>query len=259
MPIDIKCPSCKAAFAVPERLDGKLIRCKTCRAEFRVGGNRPPAGDVDDYGEPVRRRPRESQSSSALPIIFAVVGVLVVGGLAVVGVGVWMYMAAEAPRNAGPAPWAEPKVVAPRPPVPRGETKVLPPAAPQMVPNYTLTSMPANAFGRPEQPTDGAKVATLSNPRKGPDFANEPTYQVDSQWQGDPPSLRDRYHFYAVADGRVCEAILSAARGSPSGTVTFRFFTGSTPRGKFDLWIARQKPTRGTWEYTRVSNVLTFE
>ena len=60
MAIAIACPGCRAGFQVPERLAGKKIRCKTCREEFRVGGD----DDFDDYDDEPRPRRRRRRSNS---------------------------------------------------------------------------------------------------------------------------------------------------------------------------------------------------
>src|SRR5436190_1900640 len=122
MSIDAKCPGCRATFAVPDRLDGKRIRCKTCGEEFRVGGNRPAAVVAPDFPFPPLKPPR--------------------------------------------------------------------------------------AFGRPDQPTDGVVVATLSNPRRGREIAGEPTYQVDFQWQGASPQASDQLHLYVKAQGAMADTFL---------------------------------------------------
>jgi predicted Zn finger-like uncharacterized protein len=271
MSLDVKCPGCKAAFAVPDRLDGKLIRCKTCRAEFRVGGEPPPpADDFDEYGEPRprRRAPQGESSSSALPIILAVGGVLFAGLVIVVGLGVWFYADQRgAPANVAPPPWApQPKMAAPRVVVPNagvpngGVPDVAPPALP-FIPEYTFPPLKApRAFGRPDQPTEGAVLATLSNPRKGPDFAGEPTWQIDYRWQGNLPQASDQLHLYVKAGGEMTDTFVHRFRDGQAGTLTFRFFPRMGPAAGFEFWMARRKLERGgRWEYTRVSNVVKFD
>jgi predicted Zn finger-like uncharacterized protein len=79
MSIAVQCPGCHTGFQVPEDLQGKLIRCKSCREEFRVGGGRDEVRDDDDVDAP--RRPRRKKKSAAALVL------TIVGAVAALGVG----------------------------------------------------------------------------------------------------------------------------------------------------------------------------
>ncbi|HEY2910128.1 MAG TPA: hypothetical protein VGI99_07770, partial [Gemmataceae bacterium] len=73
MAISIKCAGCQAAFDVPETLDGKTIRCTSCKTQLVVAAKKPasplppvrskPVIEVDDDEE--KTRPSRSTGSKA--------------------------------------------------------------------------------------------------------------------------------------------------------------------------------------------------
>src|SRR4051812_31161925 len=91
MSVPTTCPSCRAEFDLPDRLAGKLIRCKTCREEFRAGR----AVARDDYDDDPA--PRPSGGSSSVVLVLVIVGVLAIGMLSVGGVAVWYLMSRARP------------------------------------------------------------------------------------------------------------------------------------------------------------------
>lgn len=83
MAIELACPNCAAALTLPDRLDGKLIRCKTCLTEIRVGGE--SAADPDEVVDsppvpPVRRKSVISPLGLNVAGIVAVLLLLALGG-----------------------------------------------------------------------------------------------------------------------------------------------------------------------------------
>jgi len=62
MPIDVRCPAAAPPFRPPTPA-GKLIRCTSCREEFRVGDDRP----LDEYVVN-RAAPADVSSWAALPV-----------------------------------------------------------------------------------------------------------------------------------------------------------------------------------------------
>ena len=237
MSIPTTCPSCRAEFDVPDRLAGKLIRCKTCREEFRAGR----AVARDDYDD--EPAPRASGGSSSVVLVLVIVGVLGVGVLSVGGLAVWFLMAS---KGAPPA-----AVVTRGRPIPQPAPNSL------VLPDHMLPGPKAPAFGHPEQPADGPILVTLSNPRKmtGP-AADRPMYQIDFQWQGQIGN-NDHPHLYVKTAGGIADTILRHDRRKGSGTLSLAFFPGQDPGPGFEVWIARQKLNKHNWEYTRLSNVVT--
>jgi hypothetical protein len=73
-------------FEAPDRLAGRLIRCKSCREEFRVGDD----GPADGYDRPRPRRRQFRSKSGGFPVgpivggTIAVVVVIFLVGLGVV-------------------------------------------------------------------------------------------------------------------------------------------------------------------------------
>jgi hypothetical protein len=219
MPIPPACPRCRAAFDVPDRLAGKLIRCTTCREEFRVKG-RPD----DDYDRP--RRPAVDRSAVNLTIIIVtiVVGLCVV---AAVGVGIWVVLRKV---NTGPAP---PVAVQPDLPGPAGPG----PGRPGGGVRADFTFHPQ--YRVPEAPA-GPVTVTLSNPRKvAGTIPDRPTYQVDYQFVGGGPGPRDWHYLVARVPRGVCEVNLHGLSAG-NGTLSFGFFPGHTPDGPFEVWIDRR-------------------
>src|SRR2546430_2337639 len=86
MPLAATCPHCRTAHRLGDDLDGRLIRCKSCREPFRVGGDRPDE-EYDDEPPPRRRRSR-STSSTLVPLL-VIGGLLGVGLLIIGGAGIW--------------------------------------------------------------------------------------------------------------------------------------------------------------------------
>lgn len=235
MSIPTTCPSCRAAFDVPDRLAGKKIRCKSCREEFRVGG----AVARDDYDD--EPGPRASGASSSLVLVLVIVGVLAIGMLSVGGAAVWYLMSSK----------GRPAVVARG-----GAGRVAPPGA--VLPDQMLPGPhPPHGFGRPDQPTDGPVLVTLSNPRKVTGLSDDgPTYQIDFKWDGQLGNL-DHPHIYVKTAGGVADAVLRHDRRKGSGTLSLAFVPGQDPGPGFEVWIALQKLNKHNWEYTRLSNVVT--
>jgi hypothetical protein len=61
VPIDVRCPGCRADIQAPDRLAGKLIRCTSCREEFRVGRDE----NYDQYISEQEPRPKPVRRRSA--------------------------------------------------------------------------------------------------------------------------------------------------------------------------------------------------
>lgn len=77
MPIAVRCPGCRTVFEAPDRLAGKLIRCKSCREEFRVRDDRPDEDDDDRPAPRPRRRPFR-RKSNGFPMGLTAAGIAVV-------------------------------------------------------------------------------------------------------------------------------------------------------------------------------------
>ncbi len=241
--IDVECPGCRAAFPVPDRLGGRLIRCTACREVFRVGGDQPAE---DDYGEPrPRRRPRSS--SSVLVPLLVVGGIL--GACLVIAVVVVIYVAG---RDNAVNP-----VVGPRP---QAQRRQLPPNA--VVPNIILSpARPAGQGGRPAEPVEGPVLVTLSNPRRvETNMPDRRGYQVDYQAQPEAPDENVRYYLVAKVPDGVSEALVHSMlrlADNPQGTLSFAFFPGRDPGQGFELWIERATVGK-VRERKRVSAVVTL-
>jgi hypothetical protein len=74
MPLAVRCPGCRTVFEAPDRLAGKLIRCKSCREEFRVRDDRPADDDIVDRPRPRPRRRPFRRKSGGLPLGLTVAG-----------------------------------------------------------------------------------------------------------------------------------------------------------------------------------------
>ncbi len=65
MAVEVKCPACRAALAVPEAALGKKLRCKKCGEVFR---SEPAAAEArDDDDEPKRRKRAEPDEDDDRP------------------------------------------------------------------------------------------------------------------------------------------------------------------------------------------------
>ncbi|HEY1379385.1 MAG TPA: hypothetical protein VGF55_21465 [Gemmataceae bacterium] len=248
MAIDVECPGCRAAFPVPDRLGGRLIRCTTCREEFRVGGGRPAYDDEDDYGEPRPRRRRPSSPLVPLLIVGGILGgCLVVAAIAVV-------------LLAGRDKAANPVLVRRQQAFPQGPGRQ---AAPNgVVPNVILTPpRPAGQGGRPAEPVEGPILVTLSNPRRAESMMpDRRAYQVDYQTQAEVPDENVRYYLVVKVPGGISEGLLPMLRltDKGQGTLAFAFFPGRDPGQGFDLWIERATIGKAR-ERKRVSAVVTLD
>lgn len=234
MPFDIQCPSCRTAFDVPDRLAGKLIRCKTCREEFRVGRGRP-ADDRYADDEPPRR-----PSSSPLVLLLAIAGALVVGVVVVGGLGAWFWLRAK--------PGLRPNV------------NLRPAPAPAVKAEHTLPPpRPAGQFGRPAEVPAGPEAVTLSNPRRVEGSApGRPTYQVDYAVTGRPPGAREWFYLVAKVPAGLSGVRLFRLADKPQGTFSFAFVPGHDPGRGFEVWIERG-PFGKHDQRQRVSPVVRFD
>ena len=101
MPIT-RCPGCNESLEVPAVVPGGLVACPYCGEEFAPsGGGRPRRGgarrsrgggrgggrDYDDYDEGHERRGGYRKKKDPIPIIFGIVAVLVLGGVALFFLG----------------------------------------------------------------------------------------------------------------------------------------------------------------------------
>jgi hypothetical protein len=77
MPLAVRCPGCRTVFEAPDRLAGKLIRCKSCREEFRVRDDRPDEAEDDRPAPRPRRRPSR-RKSSGFPMGLTAAGIAVI-------------------------------------------------------------------------------------------------------------------------------------------------------------------------------------
>jgi hypothetical protein len=239
MAIAVECPGCRAGLQVPDRLAGKKIRCKTCHEEFRVGGDEPS----EEYDDEPRPRRRSKQPSVILSL-------LVVGGILafclIVAVGVILWIAA---RDQNPQPR---RTIVPVPvrPTPTGV-----PA------QYTLfPPQPQGRAGRAANIIDGAPIVEFSNLRRvESQIPNQPTYQVDYKWIGNPPQRSDHYSLFAKTPNGVCETMIHFDAGRMVGDFTFSFFPGHDPGQGFDIWIGQVKAVRGGFENRRLSNAVSLK
>jgi hypothetical protein len=255
MSIPIACPSCRAEFDVPERLAGKLIRCKACREEFRVGQT---VAGADDYDEP--RRPAASSGSNTAVIVVVVV-LAGVGLLALAGVAVWLMMRPAVVPMAG-RPGAMPNAGVPFPVAPDGPIVPAAPAPPTVngiMPEHTFhPARSGRRMGLPAEIPAGPEVVTLSNFRRAESrLPDRPAYQVDYTLTGGPMTDREWYYLVAKVPAGVSEIHLFRLAAN-QGTLSFWFFPGHDPGGKFELWVERE-PFGKRQERKRVSPVVKLD
>jgi len=250
MSIAIECPSCRAAFQVPERLDGKKIRCKTCREEFRVTVDEPD----DDYDDEPRPRRGRKKSSPLIGLLIAggiVAGCLVVAVVVVLVIAGAMNVkeqkqvfAAQPPQMRGPPqPQAQPAVVRTR-----------------TFPDAMVTPMPpTRRIGRPAEPPEGPITVTLSNPRRAEaDLGGDPRFQVDFTAQSLPAGGMDWFYLVVKGEKGLGEAHLFRFSDRPQGALTFKFFPTFKPGTTFEIWIEQEPPGKST-QRKRISKPVTLQ
>jgi hypothetical protein len=250
MAIEIQCTGCGAGFQVPDRLSGKLIRCKTCHTQFRVGGELP-AIDQDDEPLPPRRR---AKTSSVVVPILLVGGMLLGCSIAAIGFVIWII---REPAAAPPGP-----VVAFRA-LPQPVIRTIVPRHALVRPNVVLpkyTIMPprqAAGAGPTAEPTPGAAAVNLSNLRQVDGLTpQDPTWLVDYAWQNAAPKSGDRIRLVVKVPAGISENSIQLDGEKSDGSISFRFFPGTVPAHGFELWVEQKTLNGGQWQYKRVSNVV---
>jgi hypothetical protein len=206
MAIDVRCPGCRTAFEAPDRLAGKLIRCKSCREEFRVRDDRPAD---DDFEEP--RRPRKARrQSGGLPLVLAIAGGAVI--LIVLALGAGMFALAKfGIRNADPVPGPPDPVINAEPPA-------------QAVPLPAMTS----------------QAVTLSNLRR-----QGAGYAVDYAYVGQPKPGESYTLKVRTATGTGDVRVPFMWRQAQS-TIQVKPFgvRRAVPNGRVEVWLAKSTGER---------------
>jgi hypothetical protein len=260
MSITIECPGCRAAFQLPDRMEGKRIRCKTCREEFRVTADEPADESDDD-------RPRRRTKQRSPLVGLAIVGGILAGCLVIAVVVIFVIARVLSEREA-PQPFAGQPFPAPRAVARPGNVVIGQPQAPMrpvpqnaVEPEHVIPPpRPSGRVGRPASVPDGPMVVTLSNPRRAPSSNPGRTgYQVDYKVQDMPAGTdNDWYYLVVKVPAGIGETVLFKLADKPQGTISFSFFPGSDPGQGFEMWVERQ-PFGKPKERKKVSESVTLE
>jgi hypothetical protein len=261
MPVPATCPHCGTDHRLADELDGRTIRCKSCREPFRVGGERPADDRIDDdydyENERPHRRPRRRSSGAPVGLIIGIVvgvGVLACGGIVFLSL---LLPAIQKVRVAAARAQGQrqlpPNAVAPKPFRPNG-----------VVPRYIIRPpRPLGAGGRPAEPAAGPDLVTLSNLRRAEGVApDRPTFQFDYQFKGGPPAREGRtgppltYYLVVKSPAGISETTILRMDTGVQDTVSFALTPGHTLPAGAEVWIER-RPLGQRDPGERVSNVVT--
>jgi hypothetical protein len=231
------CPSCRAGVDVPNELHGKLLRCKTCREEFRFWSD-AAGGD---------RRPRRSQRSRSSPLL----SLLIVGGILGVCVVIAVVVVWFIPsKQQGPMDGREALLRAYQP---------RPLQAGAVSPKHTL-AWPRGANARPGRASavDGPELVIISNLRQvdGP-APNRPTYVFDYEFTG--AAYKDTDHFDLVVKtpaGLVNQWIPTEVR-QRKGSLSFGFLDAPDANQSLEVWIEWRQLGANMNKPKRVSKAAT--
>jgi predicted Zn finger-like uncharacterized protein len=239
MPIDVRCPACTTRFAVPDRVAGKRIRCKSCGEDFPVEGPvRPAQGEDEAPADRPRKRKGKKKQQEPIPraVLWSVVGVVLFGVLMIAAVAVVHLMR-------------------PRPKLGPGGTGEVVQQTAVFAEHVFRPAKPAKEAGRPLEVREGPVVVTLSNPRRVAG-GDRPTYQIDYAFANGPPTDADQLDLVVKVPNGFSELKLPRL-AEAKGTLSFTFFPGEDPGQAFELWAERRLPGRGN-NRQRVSPVVTF-
>lgn len=281
MPIETRCPGCRARYTLPEGLEGKRVRCKQCEESFlvRAAGaaraaeaddederedrytegrrSRPAARragarglydeDEDDEGRPLPRR-RGQRGNDALPWIIggaAAAVVILIGGT--VGVALLLRSKPASPTVAqAPAPAVQFPAPAVQQPQPFPQNPGIIPVPAPVPPVFAPANQPASIV--------------LSNGRVGR-FGARRTFSIDYRFDRGSPAVGQWYFVVINSPSGSGEASFSSLRLGASGTFELKEFGFGVRNdvGPYDVHV-EVSPMPGRFgQRTTISNTLRIQ